>query len=694
MKKILSLLLAVLLAGPLSANEPHVSEQAYRTWHRNKYSMFIHFGLYSELGGVWDGRPVTQGYSEQIQSFAGIFSDWYAETALRFNPTAFDADSIVSLARRAGMRSIVVTTKHHDGFCLWRTATTDYNTYDATPCRRDFIRELADACQRGGMRLGLYFSLIDWHYPYAYPISSHNCDFITPPHHAFNQAQVRELLTSYGPISELWFDMGSNTPEQSRELYELVHRLQPDCLVSGRVGNDQYDFAVMADNRYPDGALQCPWQSAASLFNETWGYRSWQERGSAEDKAREKLGNLIRVVSHGGNYLLNIGPKGDGSVVPFERDVLERIGRWLQQNGDAIYDTEASPFREDFAWGDVTRHGNRLYLVLTGTAPADGHIRLHTPGNRLLKAEGPVDTSQQKADEVCLHLNPEAYAETLPAVVRLTFEQPVEPQPRQMLSGRTTLTAQNATPDYSYSCFDYYSNYRSTVAYQWTIDRKTLRQMTFVYTAQEAGQTLDVDIDGKAYEVKLASEMAYGIRCCRVTAGPRYLCGPGSGLFDGPQTLNASLDKPLGWGKAWEPVRADEDTIAVQPLESYYLMQELTADEATDYLMEIGAGNGVDIFLNGHSIRKHLNPYRCIFRPETVVLPLQKGTNQLVVRLYNRFERHIVYRLRPAASQTVYRQRFTPTDLPEGRTHTIRVRKHGLASPHTDTELSNLRIEL
>ena len=281
MKKLLTFIMACVISLGVTAQ---ISKEAFEKWHQNKYSMFIHFGLYSELGGVWEGSPVTRGYSEQIQSFAGIFSDWYGDTALRFNPTLFNADAIVSLAKEAGMRSIIITTKHHDGFCMFRTATTDYNSYDATPGKRDFIKEMAEACKRGGINFGIYFSLIDWHFPQAYPISSHNCDFITPQHHEFTKAQVTELLTNYGPISELWFDMGSNTPEQSKELYQLVHRLQPDCMVSGRLGNDQYDFSVMADNTYPEGSLQTAWQTAASMFDETWSYRSWQKRGTFTPK--------------------------------------------------------------------------------------------------------------------------------------------------------------------------------------------------------------------------------------------------------------------------------------------------------------------------------------------------------------------------------------------------------------------------
>ena len=154
-------------------------------------------------------------------------------------------------------------------------------------------------------------------------MSPHNADFITEAHHAFSKAQLKELLTNYGKISELWFDMGANTPAQSKELYELVHQYQPDCMVSGRLGNDWYDFCVMADNDYPDKTLHAPWQSAASMFDETWGYRAWQDRGCIENKVREKTRSLINVVSRGGNYLLNIGPKGNGAVVVIGVPFLE-----------------------------------------------------------------------------------------------------------------------------------------------------------------------------------------------------------------------------------------------------------------------------------------------------------------------------------------------------------------------------------
>src|SRR5690554_37359 len=361
----------------LSAQEKPSPQQEKPSsrWVDQKFSMFIHFGLYSVYGGVYEGEPVTRGYSEQIQSFAGIFSDWYGNTAHEFNPMEWNPDSIVALAKEAGMRSIVFTSKHHDGFCMYHSQHTDFNTVDATLYGRDLMKELAEACERGGIDFGVYFSLIDWRYPHGYPISSHNADPLTPQHYEFNMKQVEEIMTRYGEISEIWFDMGSLTWEQSKGLYELVDRLQPGCMISGRLGNDYVDFAVMADNEYPEYKLGVPWQTAASMFDETWGYRSWQERGEVRPKVKEKVASMVKVVSRGGNYLLNIGPKGDGSVVEFEKEVLLEIGEWIQQNSEAIYDTKENPFSTSANWGEITSASNTLYAFITNT-PVSEKIKI------------------------------------------------------------------------------------------------------------------------------------------------------------------------------------------------------------------------------------------------------------------------------------------------------------------------------
>ena len=676
MKKLFTILMAALLCISASAQ---IAQDAYNKWHQNKYSMFIHFGLYSVYGGVYNGKPVTFGYSEQIQSFAGIFSDWYGDTALEFDPVKFNADEIVALAKEAGMRSIVITTKHHDGFCMFKTATTPYNSVDATPSKRDYVKELSDACRRGGINFAIYYSLIDWNYPHAYPISSHNCDFITPQHHEFSKAQVTELLTNYGPVSELWFDMGSNRPEQSQELYELVHKLQPNCMVSGRLGNGWYDFAVMADNKYPEGALQAPWQSAASMFDETWSYRSWQKRGDKHEKAMEKLRSLINVVSHGGNFLLNIGPRGDGSVVEFESEVLKEIGAWLKENGEAIYATEASPFREDFAWGKSTRKGNKLYLILSGEYPANGAIELNMPGYKLQDSKGHLTSANMKGSKVMITLPENAYNDQTIQVVELTFDREVLPQANANVA---------RTSNYSYDCFDYYSNYRSTVSYEWALSKKNASKVELTYTPEELGD--EIALNGQL--VKLEGGKAITLKVDPKTQwGKRYICGPEFNLFDRASTIEASLDKlPLRKkGGEWKEVNDEKITLPVNLIEDYYLMQTVESPKAQDILLDVAAGNAIELFVNGVSVMKHLNPYRCTYREEKVLVHLNKGTNVILLRAYNRFEKETSLLLRPSAEQVIYKQNVV-LDAPADR---VMVRRTGLATQHADTELHNLVVK-
>lgn len=649
-------------------------------WHNNKFSMFIHFGLYSELGGVWNGKQISYGYSEQIQAHGGIYSDKYAEVAERFNPQNFNADEIVSLAKKAGMRSIVITSKHHDGFCLFKTSTTDFNMVDATPSHRDLIRELSDACRHGGIHFGLYFSIIDWQYPEAAPITTHNATFITSQHHQLNLSQVKELVTNYGPISELWFDMGSCTPQQSKDLYDMVHRYQPECMVSGRLGNGYYDFAVMGDNYYPNETIHTEWQVPASMFDETWGYRSWQKRGIPHDKAMEKLRSLIRVVSNGGNYLLNIGPMGDGSVVPFEKDVLEEIGAWTQAHADALYSTESNPFRQQFEWGCITRKDNRLFLILSGEKPIDNTITLPLKGYTIKEKQGPVIGTRQKGSTLTVILSDEAYENGI-QVVELTFNKPVLP---------VTNNVEGRVAHYSFFNWDYYTNYRSTINYQWQIPKERI-QLT--YTAQEVGKDIDITADNSTSSITLSDKEAIPISGTEnLTWGKLYLAGPFHEGFERSHHLDCNPSKAPEENGKWVEIHENGNTLPIHPNESYYIMQEVTATAAQDVIIDVASGNGIELYLNGESLLQHLNPYRCTQREEKVLLHLTTGTNYIVLRSYNRFEKTTCYLLRPSAEQVLYRQTIQLPVADKNKPHSITIRQKGLASPHADTELSNLTL--
>lgn len=686
MKRI-TLFLISFLASLVWVQAQEAERQCFGNWEANKYSMFIHFGLYSHLGGVWEGEPVRRGYSEQIQSFAGIFSDWYAGTACEFEPVNFDADSIAVLARNAGMRSIVFTSKHHDGFCMYDTETTSYNSTDMLREGRDFVKELSEACGRHGLNFGLYFSLIDWNFPHAYPISSHNADFITKEHHEFNKSQVRELLTGYGRISELWFDMGSLEPWQSQELYDLVKSLQPDCMVSGRLGNDVYDFAVMADNKLPQTALHAPWQSAASMFPETWSYRSWQERGNVADKVAEKLRSLVKVVSHGGNYLLNIGPASDGSIVPFEREVLLQMGKWLETNGKVLYETDASPFAEDFSWGDVTVKGNLMHLILTGTCPGTSYIELPVKGMTLIGSEGA--RAEMKRDKCVVEVGPEMYSDgTDIKVVTLEFDRSfdrlssVRPHPQN-----SWLSWAEAVPHYSYSCFDYYSNYRSTVAYGWDVDiRKPVDEIEVLYTPDEEGREVILEIDDIRMKVLLSSEKLVGtsaevsMRECRYT-------GLRGGVFDGPSSWD-------GVDISSMPVSASMVESPVRPFSNCLMAFGLHASKPGLHMFDVTAGNGVEVVVNGRVQTKHLNPYRTVKKTEKILINLPAGDNQVLVRFYNRFEDRLSCGMEPSAAQDMHYVKVQlPRRLERGRRH-VNIYAADKGSVHADCMLHNLRIRL
>lgn len=680
-----------------------------RSWKDQKYSMFIHWGaIYSTLGGVWEGKPVTRGYSEQIQSHAGIYSDVYGDVAKRFNPAQWNADSIVLLAKAAGMKSVVMTSKHHDGFCMFHSRYTDYNVVDATPFHRDVLKELADACQRHGLKFGLYFSLIDWHYPQAYPISSSNSDPITPEHHQFNKNQVTELMTNYGPVSEIWFDMGSLTADQSRELADIVHRLQPGCMVSGRLGNDAGDFCVMGDNQYPDYKIASAWQTPASVYDETWGYRSWQQHGPAADKAHEKLSGLIKVVSRGGNYLLNIGPRGDGSVVEFEKDVLLRNGRWLQHNGEAIYGAQANPFDTTFSWGEVTAKPGKLYLHLM-QMPAGGTIvlpGLTSPvtqvqlldGNKKLSCKVSTRNGSTMIQLPAGFQLPEQSVQ----VLALSCKGGVRITPLHLLKNPAVLNRHNAVPLYSFSGIDYDSYYRSQVGDRWTFTTARPARMSVVYSAAERGKTLQLTLNGVVQEVALngGTIQALNNDAAQLQWGPMYYSGPYWSSIDGQHgdLKNIDITKPLSAraNKPWE-LRAGwkNDSVYTMPGDrnlGWYVLQEITAPAAGDYLVGFTSGDGIAVYLNGEEQAVYNNPERGGTQQEVLLLPLKAGKNQLVVKYYSRFAKTSSWGIHRQVPQEMYVQQL-PGQLPGGgREQAVEVRQAKPVSLHRNLRMPNLSI--
>lgn len=407
-------------------------------WREGKFGLFIHWGLYAIPAGMWNGQAVP-GIGEWIMRFARIPKAEYEQLAGQFNPVQFDADAVARLARAAGMKYVVITAKHHDGFAMYDSKVSGYDIVDATPYGRDPIRALAQACRREGLVFGFYYSQDqDWHEPDA---SGNDWDF-DPAQRDFGRyleakvkPQVRELLTQYGPIGLIWFDTPvAITKEQSEDLVALVKELQPDCLTHSRVGNDLGDYLSMTDNLIPVCVTEQPWETPATL-NDTWGYK-------ADDHNWKPAGSLIRqlvdIVAKGGNYLLNIGPTAEGVVPAPSVERLEAVGRWMQVHAEAIDAAGPSPYPCELPWGAITRKPGRLYLHVFDW-PAQGELVLHglqnaVRGATLLGADRrPLPVAQERHPAGCDVLRialPAGAPDPHASVIALEIEGEAQVDPR------------------------------------------------------------------------------------------------------------------------------------------------------------------------------------------------------------------------------------------------------------------------
>lgn len=304
-----------------------------------KYGLFIHFGLYSLLGGHWQGKEIP-GLAEWIRHYGKIPRQTYRALAQNFDPRALDPRALVSWAKDQSFRYLCLTAKHHEGFALFKSQASSFNSVEASPCGRDLVAEFANACREEGLVFCLYYSQAqDWDHPYgleAYTDQSGK-DFSI----YFKEKclpQVEELLTGYGPIGMIWFDTPLNmSREQAQKLRQLVKTCQPACLINGRIGHGLGDYMTCQDRRLPAQSLTVPWELPATL-NTSWGYRaSDQQWRTPLEVSRE----LLTVFSRGGNELLNIGPDGQGRIPSGARACLEKVGDWLNQVQASIYGTDA-----------------------------------------------------------------------------------------------------------------------------------------------------------------------------------------------------------------------------------------------------------------------------------------------------------------------------------------------------------------
>ncbi len=397
-----------------STETPAQRDSRLQWWRDARFGMFIHWGLYAIPAGQWQNKPIG-GIGEWIMNSANIPVDQYEQLAKQFNPVKYDPAKWVRTAKEAGIKYLVITSKHHDGFCLFDAKSTNYNVVQASPYAKDLLKPLAEECRKQGLKFCVYYSVMDWHHPAQDRANDKQYnptkirDGRQREYLDFMRAQLKELLQTCDP-EVLWFD--GEWPdwyreEDGQEIYNYLRGLKPQLIVNNRVGKGrsgmeglnkgdrQYvgDFGTPEQQIPATGLPGVDWESCMTM-NDTWGFKSDDHNWKSPETL---IRNLIDIASKGGNYLLNVGPTSEGLIPEPSVDRLKEVGKWMQVNGQAIYATGASPFKR-LAWGRCTKQlhdgGVTLYLHVFNW-PADGQLVVPGLKNAVEKAYLLADASRQ-----------------------------------------------------------------------------------------------------------------------------------------------------------------------------------------------------------------------------------------------------------------------------------------------------------
>ncbi|WP_339838042.1 alpha-L-fucosidase [uncultured Maribacter sp.] len=362
------------------------------------YSMFIHWGLYSNIANKWKDTTYY-GISEWIMNprRAGIPVTDYIAEAKNFNPVNFNARAIAKLAKAAGMKYIVITSKHHDGFAMYNSKSNDFNIVKGTPFSRDPMKELAQACKEEGLGFGFYYSHNqDWTFPGGNggPKTNEKGKEVGFDYYFKEKClpQVKEITTQYGDIAMVWFDTpGDMEKKYVEELVAIVRKNQPNAMISGRAGHGLGDYLSLGDMNIPIKNVEGLWETV-DVTNDSWGY-AWYDENWKSPKVILK--NIISTVARGGTYMLNVGPKPDGTI-PYQAETfLRTAGSWIKEYPQVIYKAKSSPWGHVLPWGDITVSDNTLNLCIYNW-PLDGEISLPGLNNEIESANLWVDGEKLK----------------------------------------------------------------------------------------------------------------------------------------------------------------------------------------------------------------------------------------------------------------------------------------------------------
>jgi alpha-L-fucosidase len=343
------------------------TDAAMAHWRADRFGIMIHWGVYAIPGGWWNGKEV-RGAAEWIKVFAKIPKAEYDALLPQFNPTNYNPQAWAKQFKATGAKYVVITTKHHDGFCLWDSKFTDYDI-GGTPYKKDLLQPLADALRAEGIDVGFYYSIIDWHHPdYRASVKTDDDKAAYARYIQYMKDQIKELLTKFGPITTLWFDgrwdpAYKTNPQIGKDLEAYCRSLSPGLVLGDRVraydSVADYDFGF--ERRLPAKQPATDWECCMTMTENAWGYHAtWSGNGWKTPRYLCEL--LTRCSAMNGNFLVNIGPRSDGTIRPEETQRLERMARWMAVNSEAIYGTEAGPALELPDGIYTTRKGSRIFV--------------------------------------------------------------------------------------------------------------------------------------------------------------------------------------------------------------------------------------------------------------------------------------------------------------------------------------------